>query len=466
MGSDSSSLNSFEEVSVIVPVGPGDDSWASLLPSLLNLPEETEIHFVATEPRKLNLEGHWNLFLENWKGTAYWWTTDAGRAKQQNFGFKKTQRSWIWFLHADSSFSKRTIESINQITQKSFVKKIFYFRLGFEKKHFNLMSINECGVWLRSRFLKTPYGDQGFFMHRQIFQELGKFDETLPFGEDHDFIWKAHNRRVRLVEIPQVLKTSPRKYQQHGWFRLTLKYFIFLLVDTVPRYRIFLRRNQSLMKKTAITLFVKTPGISSVKTRLAQTIGRDHAESFYRYSCQALGQVVGSVTSSQVDGVWAVAEVEGMERWKGFRTIHQGEGGLGERLHRVYQHLRQEYEQVIFLGGDSPQISTSDLEEALFLLEGNHDFVLGPAEDGGYFLFGGSLDIPKHVWTEVPYSSKDTFSSFMKGLSSLGSVALLKPQFDVDEFSELKRLYDVLMDQPESHPAQLELGRWISNLRF
>ena len=71
--------------------------------------------------------------------------------------------------------------------------------------------------------------------------------------------------------------------------------------------------------------------------------------------------------------------------------VQQGEGDLGARLDCVYAALRHGgAPAVALLGADAPQLSPKHLAEAGFLaLEAGANFVIGPATDGGFYLFAG-----------------------------------------------------------------------------
>ena len=96
-------------------------------------------------------------------------------------------------------------------------------------------------------------------------------------------------------------------------------------------------------KTGAVAIFVKTPGLSPIKTRLAASIGQSAAEWFHLMSAKAVESVV--LRASHADGAlspyWAVAEKQALDtpHWKSFQTIWQGEGSLGERLSHIYDEL-------------------------------------------------------------------------------------------------------------------------------
>ncbi|MEZ5814265.1 MAG: glycosyltransferase [Alphaproteobacteria bacterium] len=164
----------------------------------------------------------------------------------------------------------------------------------------------------------------------------------------------------------------------------------------------------------AIAIFVKTPGLSSVKTRLAAGIGEAAALEFYDLSVKA---VADAARQAEAKTYWAVAEEEGLGHWLEFKALYTGGGSLGVRQRHVYETLRLEYKNVLLIGADAPQLSPEILNRAIAALE-NSDFVIGPARDGGYYLFGGRVAVDADIWAQVPWSANDTREVFESLLPS------------------------------------------------
>lgn len=220
-------------------------------------------------------------------------------------------------------------------------------------------------------------------------------------------------------------------------------------------------------KTGAIAVFVKTPGLSPIKTRLAASIGTSAAEWFHLLSAKAVESVVShaSGADSVLTPYWAVAEKEALDspHWKSFKTIWQGDGALGERLSRVYDELIGRHSFVIFLGADSPHIASRVLRESASILSRaeNATFLLGRAEDGGFYLFGGTAQVPRHIWLEVPYSVGTTASVLAKVLETVGAVHELPRLLDVDTEDDMAKLLSACAGTSELTPEQWTLLKWI-----
>jgi glycosyltransferase A (GT-A) superfamily protein (DUF2064 family) len=220
---------------------------------------------------------------------------------------------------------------------------------------------------------------------------------------------------------------------------------------------------------TALVIFVKTPGASPVKTRLAREIGVEKAEEFYRMSLRAT-EARAKVLQSRIDGLrvyWAVAEKDCNQSsiWSAFPSLYQGEGDLGDRLSEIYRQSLEAHASVCFIGADSPHISTAQLANCIQKTEsGQRDgFQLGRTSDGGFYFFGGGIRIPEEVWTGIEYSTERTAEELSRRLNAYGSVGSLPADFDVDTYEDLVRLSE-LKFRDDLLPEQKEMIAWAGEL--
>src|SRR3990172_115288 len=226
-------MNRIDNLSVIIPVGPEEDAWKTLLSDLCVLPEETEIIFAATTGRPGDLQSV--LIETGFIRSVKWLNSPKGRAKQLNAGAKAAERSNLWFLHADSSVSPQAIASLNRSLEKN-ESAIHYFNLVFSNDGPDMTRINTAGAWIRSHVFGLPFGDQGFCVSRAIFRKLGGFDELASYGEDHLFIWKARQKGIPVVCTGEWLGTSARKYSIDGWSSTTVRHAILTARQAIPGF--------------------------------------------------------------------------------------------------------------------------------------------------------------------------------------------------------------------------------------
>ncbi|MBT3812120.1 MAG: glycosyltransferase [Gammaproteobacteria bacterium] len=221
----------------------------------------------------------------------------------------------------------------------------------------------------------------------------------------------------------------------------------------------------------AIAVFVKTPGLSQVKTRLAATIGKEAAEAFHLASAQSVSSVVQELSKlADVRSYYAVAEQTALQHsyWQDLACVWQGEGGLGERMAHIYQTLLAEHDFVILVGADIPQMTSAELLIASTWLPHAEQarFVFAPSVDGGFWAFGGNCNIPENIWTDVVYSQVDTGTQFFNKIEQYGEVKTLASLCDVDKAHDLLPCRDALLNLPEPLPEQYELIRFLDVMQL
>lgn len=214
---------------------------------------------------------------------------------------------------------------------------------------------------------------------------------------------------------------------------------------------------------TALAIFVKTPGYSPLKTRLAATVGEAAALVFYRLASAAVA-AVARAGQPLVTPCWAVAEADpdAQAAWPDFPVIWQGEGGLGTRMHHVFETLLTRYDGVLLVGADTPQLAPEQLAQAArALADPSVAFVLGPARDGGFWLFGGNTPVPQVVWQSVRYSQADTCVALRQALPRTRSIVDLPVLTDVDHADDLPPVLAAIDRLPDAVAAQRVLAAWI-----
>ena len=220
-------------------------------------------------------------------------------------------------------------------------------------------------------------------------------------------------------------------------------------------------------QNASIAIFVKTPGLSPIKTRLSVGIGRDSSAEFYRLSVAAISTAVATVAESTgTTPYWAVAEEAGLydPRWQEFSRIPQGSGGLGDRLHKVFNELQSQHAAVIGIGADSPQITPALLESTLQVLlnsRGLYSHVLGRCCDGGFYLVGSNSHLAKQTWTKIPYSTATAAESLAQSLRSSGQLKEIASLTDVDTAEDLITLKKEMLAISKPSPEQLMLIGWL-----
>lgn len=219
-------MNPLGDLAVVVPVGPGDSAWKSLVPDLQALPPEAEVAFVGTEPLATPA---WTR--PNWK----WIQAPVGRAWQMNAAAYSTSRPFLWFLHADSRFAPDTLGALARALREH-PDALLYFDLAFLADGPRLMKLNQIGTWMRSHWGGMPFGDQGLCIRRDFWEALGGFPAYAPYGEDHLLVWRAHQQHVPLRCTGGTLFTSARKYRDEGWLATTSRHLRLTAAQAFPQW--------------------------------------------------------------------------------------------------------------------------------------------------------------------------------------------------------------------------------------
>ena len=212
-------MSALRELSVVVPLAPGEEAWRALLADLAALPAGAEVILVAVAgtPPPSDLQALGAVFPPR----LVWCEAPRGRASQQNAGAIAASHPSLWFLHADSRLDRASFTALAQaLPQLS--GRLAYFDLRFAADGPLLMPLNALGAKIRSRWFGLPFGDQGLLLQRADFERLGRFDPAIDWGEDHDLVWRAHRAGLRLLGIRATITTSARKYAERGWLRTTL----------------------------------------------------------------------------------------------------------------------------------------------------------------------------------------------------------------------------------------------------
>jgi hypothetical protein len=225
-----------------------------------------------------------------------------------------------------------------------------------------------------------------------------------------------------------------------------------------------------------LALFVKTPGLSPVKSRLWPAIGREAAEALYLDCAAAAGETaVGLQREGHAHAYWAVAELDvGADAaevrataspWLGLPRMPQGGGGLGERMARVYAGLRARHGAALLIGTDLPQLATDTLAGAARALDdGAADLVIGPSEDGGFWLVGGRVDLPLRTWTTPRYSTRHALDDFLAALPARVRVKTLDLARDLDDADDLPAVAAALAALPRLTATQEQVSRRLDAL--
>jgi rSAM/selenodomain-associated transferase 1 len=202
-------------------------------------------------------------------------------------------------------------------------------------------------------------------------------------------------------------------------------------------------------------IFARAPAPGRSKTRLISRLGAAGAAALHAAMIEdvcALSRDVGVrrvlAAADQPDHPFLVE----MAAREGMPLVAQCEGDLGARMAAAIAAGLGEAERVCIIGSDSPTLAPTQIAAAFARLD-TADLVLGPAEDGGYWLIGARRPLGA-VLADTAWGTASVLATTRARAEQAGlRVALAELHWDVDEPPDLERLGQVLAAEPALAPA-------------
>lgn len=148
-----------------------------------------------------------------------------GRGAQLSAGAAAARYDWLLFLHADTVLApgwRKTCERFATST----ADRAGSFRFALDDSAWQARVLERLVSW-RSHLLGQPYGDQGLFIHRTLFDAIGGYRE-MPLMEDVDIVRRLG--RARLTIMPHQAVTSAERWRRNGWLAQSLRNQVCLLL--------------------------------------------------------------------------------------------------------------------------------------------------------------------------------------------------------------------------------------------
>lgn len=190
------------------------------------------------------------------------------------------------------------------------------------------------------------------------------------------------------------------------------------------------------VSKKALIVFTRNPELGKCKTRLAATIGDQSALDVYRFLLDHTVKITSPLTADVY--VYYSEKIKEIDIWDTtvFRKKQQQGHDLGAKMQNAFTEvLHMGYQKAIIIGSDMYDITTQDLEAAFSTLEDNN-FVIGPAQDGGYYLLG-MKHLKPPLFKNKKWGTNTVLSDTLKDLE-LENLAILAEKNDVDYYEDIK----------------------------
>lgn len=196
-----------------------------------------------------------------------------------------------------------------------------------------------------------------------------------------------------------------------------------------------------------LLVFARLPERGRVKTRLAESIGDDAALAAYETMLRDLLASIGRPSSEvEIEILWAPTEAANgaslAHAFGDLPTAMQTGHTLGDRLsmafaERFFFHATQ---KIVAIGVDDPSLPRDLIDHALALLD-SCEWVLGPAEDGGYYLIGCRAPaFDPSIFQDVAWGTPSVFTTTISKIAEWQStVAVLPVRWDIDVAEDWER---------------------------
>lgn len=193
------------------------------------------------------------------------------------------------------------------------------------------------------------------------------------------------------------------------------------------------------MNKSALGIMFRIPEYGKVKKRLAVCIGNEEALKAYASMLYETVKNVSQLKSVDLYGFYegTISKTESL--LESIQTMPQQGKDLGERMLNAVQWLFEKgYNKVVLIGADSPDLPVEYIKDA-FLKLNSCELVIGPAEDGGYYLIGmnSPLDI---IFKDIKWGSNSALKDTISIANNEGIRCFLLPHwYDIDDMEGFRQ---------------------------
>jgi rSAM/selenodomain-associated transferase 1 len=193
------------------------------------------------------------------------------------------------------------------------------------------------------------------------------------------------------------------------------------------------------MHKNLIITFTRNPELGKVKSRLAKGIGETSALEIYKFLLEHTKNVLSKLDCDRA--VYYSVKIRENDIWDSevFSKHQQFGDDLGARMQNAFDNgFKKGYEKIIIVGSDLYDLNTEIINQAFKKLDTN-DNVIGPAEDGGYYLLGMKT-LNTSVFDIENWGTETVYKQTVSKLTS--SLYVLETLNDIDYVEDLKP-YDI-----------------------
>lgn len=208
-------------------------------------------------------------------------------------------------------------------------------------------------------------------------------------------------------------------------------------------------------RENSLIVFIKYPEFGKVKTRLAQNMGDEFAYKFYESCVNYTLSEINKIDSKNIEVnlfFSSLAPEKKIEKWneEKFNIYEQNGIDLGERMQNAFRTIfNNSCKKAIIIGTDLPDISQTIIYNSFALLD-RYDVVIGPSNDGGYYLLGMKEYYPQ-IFDEIKWSTNEVLKSTLdKLLKEKIKTKIIDELIDIDTKDDLETW--IIGNKEKDHP--------------
>lgn len=206
------------------------------------------------------------------------------------------------------------------------------------------------------------------------------------------------------------------------------------------------------MNKDTLIIFIKNPILHQAKTRLAKTVGAEEALHIYKMLLAHTRLITEPLKLNKE--LHYSDFIDTNDYWNNYDKKLQAAGDLGQKITSAIEETFNHSQKVCIIGSDCAELSEDIIKQAYQSLD-QSDLVIGPANDGGYYLLGTNQYYPE-LFEDITWSTESVYEQTVSKAKNLNlSIKTLPELIDVDtesDWNQVKHQFQF----PESPSEQIE----------
>jgi rSAM/selenodomain-associated transferase 1 len=191
----------------------------------------------------------------------------------------------------------------------------------------------------------------------------------------------------------------------------------------------------------ALIIFVRNPELGKVKTRLAADVGNENALLIYKKLLQHTFEITQQSQAHKF--IFYADKIEPDDMWQqeNYFKLLQDKKDLGNRMQSAFENIfKKGYNKVCIIGSDCFELSADMIDKSFAYLD-TYDLIIGPANDGGYYLLAMKNEI-KDVFKNIDWSTEKVLQQTIKKTREKKYTYLLLDKLnDVDTVTDVPQLW-------------------------